>query len=393
MRQACKGLKVNLRPHVKTHKSVEICELSLRKRATATDSFPGLGATGLCFQVISELVPIVQNLDLFDVENHGNPALEGGKLDFLLTSEVISPFKLNKLASLASSCRDSVLISVLVDDMSNVTALSDLAAKHGVQFGVFLDINCGQNRTGLSASSAECLEAITRIAGAVESDGNLLYRGIHSYQGLLQHTRGLKQRENEIKAAASITGSVKDALDAKGLTPGIVTGGGTGSFFSEGTNLSHTELQPGSFLFMDTDYGDNEPDERCPVFEHALWIHTCVISSQRMAADGSRVNKAVVDAGSKAVDLVSGVPSFTDQAEEEGMNGRRDGRVVYSSGGDNHGILMFEEDSGVALDRGDFVRLLPRHIDPNVNLHDKLLVWDGEKITQVWNVQGRGAGH
>jgi D-serine deaminase-like pyridoxal phosphate-dependent protein len=132
---------------------------------------------------------------------------------------------------------------------------------------------------------------------------------------------------------------LRDALAEAGLPPPVVTGAGTASYHEEARLGVHNEVQPGSFMLMDTDYGDNRKraDDEAPDFQHALWIHSSVMST---AMDERKV---IIDAGSKAVDLVSGVPSFTDQADNWGMNGvRKDESVEFSSGGDEHGILTLK---------------------------------------------------
>ena len=191
---------------------------------------------------------------------------------------------------------------------------------------------------------------------------------------------------------------MRDELERAGLPPPIVTGAGTGSFLEEAALGVHTEVQPGSYVLMDTDYGDNEADEGAreeDKFENALWIHSSLASP----AGGS--GRVVIDAGSKAVDLVSGVPSLSDQSRHFGMNGFRAAGAAYSSGGDEHGVLTLGSLEGdvtkaelLAADRCT-VRLIPRHVDPQVNLHDSFLVVEEEgsgTVTDVWNVQGRSPG-
>jgi len=255
---------------------------------------------------------------------------------------------------------------------------------------VFVEINVGQDRTGVPPTS---LDQIIRMAETISSHPNLTYRGIHCYQGLLQHTRSTAARTSQISSSVAHARTVRDALTAGGFPPQIVTGAGTGSFYEEAGHHVHTEVQPGSYVLYDTDYRDNEQDGNAPSFDHALFIHSAIVST---AVDEKQV---VVDAGSKAVDLVSGVPSFTDQSVNNGLNGMKDGRVEYTSGGDEHGILTLSGDLSQTMIEGSdhgTVRMLPRHVDPQCNLHDRyLVVEDVEEgiVTEVWNVQGRGPGY
>jgi len=124
MRSTCQALGVDLRPHVKTHKSVELSELTLRKFATYDSQFEGGGAVGLCFQVLDELQAVLSNLQgRFTIENHGNPKL--GMYDFFLTSQVTSPFKIDRLLDLVKGSQGTTLISLLVDDERNLGEIAE----------------------------------------------------------------------------------------------------------------------------------------------------------------------------------------------------------------------------------------------------------------------------
>ena len=117
-----------MRAHVKTHKCVELGELTLRKRPIAGGcGFEGGGATGLCFQVLDELAPFLSSVERFEPSNHGNPELPGSKLDFLLTSQVISPVKLSRLSHLLALHADKVQLSVLIDDGEQIEGLKKAA--------------------------------------------------------------------------------------------------------------------------------------------------------------------------------------------------------------------------------------------------------------------------
>ena len=196
-------------------------------------------------------------------------------------------------------------------------------------------------------------------------------------------------RDNSVKCAQV----VDEYLSKKGLKSPLITGGGTGTYAIEASMGVHNEVQPGSFLLGDTQYGDVGMNAEEPEFEHAMWIHSAVAST---VSTGGRV---VIDAGSKAVDLVSGPPSLTDQGKGMGMNGDRDEGVGFTSGGDEHGILTFEGER-VTPGLGETVRMLPRHIDPNCNLFDWFVaVEEGEggnieegRIKGAWRITGRGVG-
>ena len=155
------------------------------------------------------------------------------------------------------------------------------------------------------------------------------------------------------------------------MTVGLVTGAGTGTFALETASGVYGELQAGSFLFMDRDYAANERDPAQPVFEHALFV-----KSQVMSVCASH---AVVDAGHKSHAIDSGLPAVHGLA------------LDYANGGDEHGILR----GAVLPALGEAVWLIPGHCDPTVNLHDFMVGVRGGlqhgKVEQIIRVDARGA--
>jgi D-serine deaminase-like pyridoxal phosphate-dependent protein len=202
-------------------------------------------------------------------------------------------------------------------------------------------------------------------------------------------------------------------LAAAGFGCPVVTGGGTGTYPFEIEGGVHTELQPGSFLFMDGDYNRNETPLGTPVFKQSLFVHATVISANQV--DGRRV----LDAGSKAVDLVSGPPTLAVQAAREssasplasavgatsmsapmtsssesgllGLNATTAGwatAVTFRAGGDEHGIL--ENVPQGELPIGATVRLVPSHCDPTVNLHTDFIGFEGGVCSHIFPIEARG---
>ena len=225
-----------------------------------------------------------------------------------------------------------------------------------------------------------------------------LFRGLHVYQGALQHVRTVADRRAAVFAQSVATAArARQLLEGAGIAVPIVTGAGTGTFLYEIEGGQHTEVQPGSYVFMDGDYADNETDGGADgrgVYEPSLWVHATVCSVT-VAAD-----RAVVDAGMKAVCLLSGPPRLTVQDEAFGFGARPAEGVVYECGGDEHGILSGPGVRGLALKVGDTVRLLPSHIDPTVNMHchyvlieeSTLAHEEGPAVEGVWAIDGRSPG-
>ncbi|TAL64926.1 MAG: DSD1 family PLP-dependent enzyme, partial [Burkholderiaceae bacterium] len=157
------------------------------------------------------------------------------------------------------------------------------------------------------------------------------------------------------------------------------TGAGTGTFALEAASGVYGELQPGSFLFMDADYAQNERDPAQPQFEHALFVKTEVISTS--------ANHVVCDAGHKSHAIDSGMPRVHTLPGGAAL--------TYANGGDEHGILRAAVPGGALPALGQALWLIPGHCDPTVNLHDVMIGVRGGlaqgRVERVISVDARGA--
>ncbi|GMH59605.1 hypothetical protein TrRE_jg8069, partial [Triparma retinervis] len=317
---------VRIRPHYKTHKCPSLAELTLRQTPTPTCPFPGGGADGICVQTLDELASLTQAInegwgDTWTEDNHG-------VVDILLTNTVIGPLKISRFLDIVNSSVGRASISLLVDDLPNLVALKSTTSS----FGVFVEVNVGQNRGGVTPTP----DNLPLILSLALSAGDA-YRGLHCYHGLLQHVNSRSSRASQVlSTSVSLALLVSGYLSSNGVRSPIITGGGTGTYHIEvSRGCAHNEVQPGSFLLGDTEYGDVEKFPGEPTFEHALWVNAGVCST----AAGGGGGHAVVDAGSKAVDLASGNPSVAVGGKRMGFSGERDSGVGYKSGGDDHGVL------------------------------------------------------
>ncbi|HKW79903.1 MAG TPA: hypothetical protein VJQ49_02740 [Casimicrobiaceae bacterium] len=134
----------------------------------------------------------------------------------------------------------------------------------------------------------------------------------------------------------------------------------------------YNELQPGSYIFMDADYGRNERSSNEPRFEQSLFVWTTVMSTP--AAD-----RAIVDAGLKAFAVDSGMPLVADAPGLE---------LIKAS--DEHGVVRVAP-GGAAPALGAKLKLVPGHCDPTVNLYDWLIAVRDGRIEALWRVAARGA--
>jgi 3-hydroxy-D-aspartate aldolase len=343
MAQFVAGAGVRLRAHAKTHKSPIIAARQV-----------ALGAVGVCCQKVSEAEVMV----------------EGGIGDVLVSNEVAGAAKLDRLAALARRAR----IGVCVDDAANVAELEAAAAKAGVALDVLVEIDVGARRCGLAPG-----EPAARLAELVARSPHLRFAGLQAYHGSAQHVREAEARRDAIAKAVACVQETQAALAAVGLEAGTVTGGGTGTYENEAASRIYTELQCGSYIFMDADYARNKRADGgfFDAYEHALFVLASVMSA-------AVPERAVVDAGLKAFAIDSGMP----------LPWKLPG-AAYHRPSDEHGMLDLTQ-SAERPRRGDKVLLVPGHCDPTVNLHDwyvgvRGLGTSDARVESVWPVAARGA--
>jgi 3-hydroxy-D-aspartate aldolase len=152
-----------------------------------------------------------------------------------------------------------------------------------------VEIDVGQGRTGVTSPA----DAV-RLARRIEALPQLRYRGVQAYYGHLQHVPAYADRRARAAEQWARLELFLDALRAEGLPPAIVTGGGTGTHLLDLEEGPFSEIQPGSYLFMDKQYGAVELVPGAAAFRISLTIATRVISANQPAL-------VLLDAGFKAM--------------------------------------------------------------------------------------------
>ena len=330
------------RVHGKMHKSVDVALLQEQLG----------GSCGVCCQKVSEAEVFAR----------------GGIKDVLVSNQVRQPAKIDRLARLPKFGARTICC---VDDVENVADLSSGAVRHGTEIECLVEIDCGAGRCGVTTTAD-----VVEIAKAIHAADGLKFAGLQAYQGAMQHLDSYEERKAKIEIAVAQVRDAVDALKAEGLECDIVGGGGTGSYYFEGTSGVYNELQCGSYAFMDADYGrildkdGNRIDQG--EWENALFILTSVMSH-------AKSDKAIVDAGLKAQSVDSGLPT---------IYGRDD--VEYVKCSDEHGVIS---DPAGVLKVNDTLKLVPGHCDPTCNVHDWYVGVRNGKVETLWQVSARGKAY
>jgi D-serine deaminase-like pyridoxal phosphate-dependent protein len=291
----------------------------------------------------------------------------GGIGGLLITSEMVGPDKIKRLVQLTLRQPDTMSV---VDHAGHADQLNAAAAAAKTRLNVMIDIDPGSRRTGIAAGAPA-----RDLARHVVRLPHLQLRGIHCYSGSSAHVVGFEaRREHSAKAMAPAIATFTE-LRQEGLPLEILSGGSTGTYNIDPAFKAMTELQVGSYVFMDVDYRriGGQSGALYDDFGAALSVIATVISKQER-------NRATVDAGFKAfaTDKKFG-PELKDPAG-----------AAFSWGGDEHGILDLQQ-AARDVQLGERLEFIVPHCDPNVNLYDRLHCVRGEKVEAVWPV-ARGHG-
>lgn len=327
-----------LRPHAKTHKCPEIA----RRQVAA-------GALGVCVATVPE------------AEAMAAANIRG----VLLTSPISERHKIVRMAALAQ--QGDVMLAVGHPRQAELLNEAAQAAKTNIS--VLVDIDVGDRRTG-SLPGAPALE----LAQLVVRCRNLRLRGLQAYAGLASHVVGFERRAEVSGQAMARAVATRDLFAKNGLEAGILSGGSTGTYNIDSGIRGVTELQVGSYVFMDVDYrriGSRTNASLYDDFQPSLTVLTTVVSA-------THTDRVTVDAGTKALDTT--VTLRAQALQEKGIS--------YSPGGDEFGILTAAKD--IDLPRlGDRLEFIVPHCDPTTNLYDRIYACRGNRVEAVWPVAAR----
>ncbi len=342
MQRIADAAGIALRPHAKSHKSARIARMQL-----------DAGAVGICVAKVSEAEALVAA-----VEAEGGPPLP-----LLVTSPLGSGAVASRAIALAGRCD----LSLVVDHVDGVMELATAMAG-GPTVTVLCDVDIGLGRTGVTGPGP-ALEVVARI----EDTPSLRFAGVQGYAGHAQHIAGRDFRRRSVDTATNRLTEVIGALETAGHHVELRTGGGTGTGLLDIELGVLTELQVGSYVFMDREYRDalgTDPESR---FAQSLTLATTVISSNQPGF-------VTVDAGLKSMATDAGVPVVVDRPD-----------ATYAFFGDEQGLIA--PSGGWSPVRGDRLRLVPPHCDPTVDRHDRIWLTRADTVVGVAAVTARGRSY
>jgi len=317
-----KDKTAKLRPHYKTYKCPTISHMQIEA-----------GAKGICCAKLGEAETLV---------------LAGVK-DVLIANQVVDPVKVARLAGLARYSK----ITVATDNIENIKNLSRAAKQYGSKIYVLVEVDVGMKRCGINTAD----EAYDLAKIICNSEG-LVFEGIQAYEGHIIHNRDVNVRQRGVEDMISKVNGIKTHLEKKGITVKEISGGGTGTYNLTGNNTIWTEIQAGSYVFIDTVY-----DELGLGFKSALTVYTTVIHKRKgMAITDAGVKVCTSDQG---IPKIKGYPHLKLQLHEE------------------HGLILDEKNELEYMQKIEYV---PSHCCTTVNLHDHYYCVRNGLLESVWHI-------
>ncbi|SLN75667.1 alanine racemase [Oceanibacterium hippocampi] len=330
---------MGLRPHAKTHKCAAIAKAQL-----------AAGALGIACAKPGELLAL----------------FEAGVTPLMLTAPVASRRKIDRLVEAAARGAE---LTVVVDRADLVAAYATAARAAGTTVAVLVDIDTGLGRTGVVTP-----EDAVALARAIDAEQGLAYAGVQAYAGNVQHVFGHGERRAANQAANDRLRSALEALKAAGLPAEIISGGGSGSHRLDFEADLLTEVQAGSYVFMDEGYRPVDMHGAGQeVFHFSLFVAVTVIAH---SANG----EAITDGGTKSF-AVDGPPPRAF------LNGIEIGQIVWA--GDEFGRLKTHP-GHTPPPAGSRLECTVPHCDPTANLHDVIHLVRDDVLEAIWPIEGRG---
>ena len=336
MADYCKGAGINVRPHVKVHKSVDVAKRQIAE-----------GAVGLTVATIAEA-----------------ELMSGAGIKHVLWTK--QPASMNNIArAVALSKRDPTFMFV-VDDPQVADWVEEAAGAKNTRLKIGVSVFAGLTRQGIENG-----QPAVDLAQRITKSKRMSFEGFMAYSGGASHTKTWEARQKKSSDdLAGVRETVEVARKA-GLPMNFVSGGSTGTYnMDKGNGL--TELEAGSYVFMDTNYfgvGGKQNDTLYTDFAGALTILTTVDSKRHP-------NQVTTDYGNKALtrptDQVKGMPWLKVGAQ-----------------GAEYGLLTWT-DAGRDLKLGERVEIYCTTLDMSTAVYDRYYVVRGDQLVDVWPIMGRG---
>lgn len=324
------GTSAKIRPHSKTVKTPVLAHKQI-----------AAGAEGICCAKVGEAEVMVA----------------GGIRDIFITNQVVTRAKIARLMSLAHQAD----IKVATDTAENVADLARAATLAGVELKVLVEVDVGMHRSGVEAG-----EPALTLATEIERAKGLRFEGLMGYEGQCVFVPDFETRETRTRAALQPLAETAELIERSGIPVRTVSSGGTGTYNITAQLPRITEIEAGSYVFMDGRYRSVLQD-----FDCALTVLSTVVNRPRP-------DRATIDAGVKAMSTDFGLP------QPMGLPG-----AELTGLSEEHGHVKVEGEA-TNLRVGDLVRIIPSHCDTTINIHSHYFGVRKGVLEAVWEIGARG---
>lgn len=318
---------IRLRPHYKSHKCTWIAHRQIEA-----------GAKGITCATLGEAEDLAQ----------------AGIEDILIANVVPQPSKVSRIAFLAGCCR----LTVCVDNAENIRALEAAAALAGTTVHVLVEYDVGMKRCGVLEP-----EEFVRLANMADASPHLVFDGVQAYAGQLSHEKEHQKRKADSEWVEERLAALKSDAEKAGLRIREVSGSSTGTVEFRHRGSVYTEIQAGSYIFMDKAYSLLNLK-----FRNSLFLLTQVVS----VVGKERI---VVCGGAKSTAVDQSLPCFAEYPD------------IPVKMSEEHATLPFVPD-GVKV--GDRLLMVPGHCCTTMNLHSHIHLVRGDKVVDKREIVSRG---
>ncbi|HVG35200.1 MAG TPA: alanine racemase [Pyrinomonadaceae bacterium] len=339
-------LGANLRPHIKTHKCIEVARLQTAGHNGALTVSTLAEARAFAAQGFRDLTYAVP----------------------------IEPGKFHEAIQLARDCERLALIT---DDVSIPALLGDAARSAAVTLDLFLKVDCGYHRCGVEPSTREAFEIPRRIHDA----SNLNFAGILAHAGHSYHCRNREEVLVVARHERDLMTEFADRLRAEGLEVPTVSIGSTPTITAIDHLRGIDEARPGNYIFFDA---FQATIGSCTLEDCALTLLAAVVHRDRTR------RKVVIDAGAIALSKDRGAVEFDESCgygHVLDVHGNELGlRVAGLS--QEHGEISVQDDGLLDnLSVGTRLRVLANHSCLTAAQHDFYHVLEGNSVVDHWEIQ------
>jgi D-serine deaminase-like pyridoxal phosphate-dependent protein len=348
MAEKVRRLGARLRPHVNTHKCLEVGRL---QRAH--------GAQGIT------VATLVEAKDFAD-----------GGFDDITWAVPAVPGRIDEIIALARR----TTFRVLVDSPEAVDVLERAARAAGVRLHTWLEVDCGYHRSGVDPDSPAALALARRIAASKD----LLFDGLLTHAGHGYHARGAAERKEAAGAERDVTVAFAERLRQSGVDVPAVSIGSTPTMVAAESLAGVDEARPGNYVFYDwmqaaagvCDAEDVAVSVLATVISHRDDLPHCIVDAGALAMSK--------DAGPAAADLRRGLgPVYAGPA-----GAALEPRVNLASVSQEHGFVSgpSPEDVRGRFRVGDKIRIMPNHSCLTAAMFDEYWVVRGETVCDRWKI-------